>query len=526
MPMPKYSFVISDATRKELQQYYDDIKNKKKKPGLYFEQKLKQEKTFNQKEFEKLTIEQFLEFLVNTKAPANLKKPPTKIPEWNPEELSIKGAVGMVVPDLEIYSQDETYVNTQSQYLGNEDGDYDDAGAAISQIKPSFRGSLLFLPNIEFVADKSGIQDENQDIDINKYYKVYERRLLPLLVHANYRVGLKGRNAFITLLNISASDWNFRDVAQAHEKYLQEILKEHADKLPHVKGIYLQKTVVFSEQKLEKFTCGKKGSHEIQLLVGKDKPQLLTPNEYGDEFANCDLFSIVHFNPLDWPGKTFLMNRRENDSDNKLLSTNCFQVLAGIPISQKTVGARPSSGCSWDYAFEQHPINFILVQNTEVVSLQDGGRSRLSLQESENKVISYLFKKCTEKSNTYEVKYDYFQRVINVLIVASKKQQENRNSLVDFTHELIKISEIKSEYEQEKKSFKKSKEFRPAIERFFVEVLLALTEPNDNDLNSLLNDWKCEAKTKNIKANNSPLLAFQINMQDEESDFIKVDFLI
>ena len=164
--MKTYKIILSKETINKVENYLNQIKINLAIVGDYLKKSLK---NFNSDE---LSEEILLDALINTKLPQIFAESSVigNGKDWNLTELSILGDIGVAV-NVEIY--DNGHHNSPKLY------------------KSAKNGTLLFIPGALLRNDrgyKPADWDEiivNDKISKERYYKLYERRLVPLFMYAN-----------------------------------------------------------------------------------------------------------------------------------------------------------------------------------------------------------------------------------------------------------------------------------------------------------------------------------------------------
>ena len=273
-------------------------------------------KELQSKNLSTLTYEKFLDILLQTKKPymcaeSHLKGDGS---DWNRYELQILGDISMSVP-VEIYNN----------------------GAHRNQTDHAspIQGTLLYVPGALLNGCASDLYEVGKRGKLNdtKLYELYERRLLPLLMQANTDAGNKGKKAFITVPGLGcgyfAGDKFKGKLEEKLQKSLRRIIYQHGDKLKNIQAIY------YDPHKTSNHIDGEltlKGINFITKSLTKGgKPQLCDPKEYGPEYQNCELYSMVAWDHISWPGNDFWEeNNRVTDDGVKAASTDSNRQITGV----------------------------------------------------------------------------------------------------------------------------------------------------------------------------------------------------
>jgi hypothetical protein len=311
--MTPYKFLISRETQKKINLFLEKLRGGGK-PGQFLGNKLAVV------ELENITDEDLLEMLIQTKRPQIFAESAVSGDgsDWTLEELSILGDVSAAVP-VTVYDNG-LHQSPEVHLL-------------------SFQATLLFTPGALLIngmghttADwEDVIRDD--DIDVDGFYRLYERRLLPTFLYANQMSIQKNRTAFITVPGIGCGQFagTFRGWMGAYLKAaLVRILEEHGADLDHIKALYYDPYKECRNERQE--------VNGIQFFVrpltrgNVHKPQLCTPSHYeenGDDFSGCDLFSIVAWDHVSWPGNDFFVGSRGTDDGVKAAATDSMRALTG-----------------------------------------------------------------------------------------------------------------------------------------------------------------------------------------------------
>jgi hypothetical protein len=121
------------------------------------------------------------------------------------------------------------------------------------------------------------------------------------------------------------------EVGAVLTKVLSTILFENIDQLKSVAAVYFDP--------YNECDNDRKQIEHLSLLVrplvkgNESKPQLCTPAQYEDvdgEFAECELFSVVAWDHVSWPGNDFYGGARMTDDGVKAAATNSMAAMTGV----------------------------------------------------------------------------------------------------------------------------------------------------------------------------------------------------
>jgi hypothetical protein len=323
--MERYNIIFSKSTQKKIEKYYKQILIKPQITGEYLKNQLE---IFYKKDLEnidladaKMSIDIFLEKLINTKLPQIFAESSVAGDgtDWTFQELSILGDIGISVK-VDVFDDGTHYIPKIHS-------------------KP-FKGNLLFIPGallkngygnkpadwIELVTKKS--------IQKQAYFKLYERRLLPMLLFANQQSKNNKSKAVITIPGLGCGQFAGPFVGQLGSllnEALKFILNKHKSKLSEIILVYYDP---YAECQNETVNFGHISYLVRPLLFGnKDKPQLCNPEKYFEKFLNnvkLELFSFVAWDHVSWPGNDFYIDSRATDDGVKAAATDSMYAMTGI----------------------------------------------------------------------------------------------------------------------------------------------------------------------------------------------------
>jgi hypothetical protein len=206
--------------------------------------------------------------------------------------------------------------------------------------KNPFKATLLFVPGALLRSGRDNIPADweevttNGQINLETYYQLYERRLLPSFLYANEIAKQKGKMAFVTLPGLGCGQFagKFRgQLGNELKNTLKKFLENYGSTLSNVKAVYYDP---YQECENERYEM-----NGISFLVrpltkgNENKSQLCRPKQYeeeGDNFADCELYSFVAWDHISWPGNDFYVGSRATDDGVKAAATNVMAVMTGI----------------------------------------------------------------------------------------------------------------------------------------------------------------------------------------------------
>ena len=324
-----YNFHLSQAGLNQAIAYLDDLRSEQTRPGQRLETALAGIEPST------LSIENVLETLINTKPPLIFAESAVfgDGRDWTQQELHILGDIG-VSANVTVF----------------DDGRHVDPHV---HAEP-FEATLLFVPGAllrnDRNCDPTDLEEVAPDgsIELESLTMLYERRLLPLLVHAN-RLAETSGGGVVTLPGIGCGQFAGRFQGQMGE-YLKQalcvILERHAHKLPFLRLVYFDP---YNECKNETF-CFDHLLLRVRPLL-RNHPQisqlsrLSSLEEQGDDFGHCRSFSFVAWDHVSWPGNDYYGGSRTTDDGVKAAATDVMRNMTGIagtydPLSNRYLPPR------------------------------------------------------------------------------------------------------------------------------------------------------------------------------------------
>ena len=242
--------------------------------------------------------------------------------DWTQEELRLLGDVAIAVP-VTVYDD------------GRHVGPRVHAAA--------FGATLLFVPGALLrsgggsapAADRAEVV-RNRRIDPERYTELYERRLLPALRYASSTAEAAGRRALVTIPGLGCGQFAgpFHGMLGPHLRdAIASILRRHAESLTGIRAVWFDP---YSECDNEEVQVGHLKLYVRPLLRNKPGlPQLSRSDAFaraaGDPaLAECDLYSVVAWDHVSWPGNDFFAGARSTDDGVKAAATDSMFALTGF----------------------------------------------------------------------------------------------------------------------------------------------------------------------------------------------------
>lgn len=313
--MTRYRVLAHGKTYEKAHAYLRDLLTDSSSAGSYLQQGMEG------MVIDELSVDEFIELIVRTKKPTIFAESSVNGNglDWNQTELSILGDISIAVPVMV----------------------YDNGLHVRPKVHECpFAATLLYTPGALLRSGGNSTPadwDElvaNDQIIYDAYYSLYERRLLPPILHANSVAAFRNKSAIITVPGLGCGQFAgifHGTLGPLMKQVLVDLLDRHRRRFTHIKAIYFDP---YRECTNERFDFD-----GVSLLVrpltqgNEDRPQLCEPREYEEEddnFSDCELFSIVAWDHVSWPGNDFYIGSRTTDDGVKAAATSSMAVITGI----------------------------------------------------------------------------------------------------------------------------------------------------------------------------------------------------
>ncbi len=281
--------------------------------------------------------------------------------DWTAEELSILGDISCVVPVTV----------------------YDDGHHTHPEVHdPPFPAHLLFVPGAllrnGFGRTTPDMQEvaPNRRLDPEAYYRLYERRLVPVFSEVHRLAGNMGVRAVVTVPGLGCGRFAgpFEGKLGAlFGEVLHRLLVEHAEKWPSIRLVHYDP---YREGESRSWRINRNLTYRIRPLTKRrGLPQLSRVaafDEGGDELAGCRLFSLVAWDHVSWPGNDFYSGGRATDDGVKAAATDTLYRMTGVrgryhPLQHAYLP--PEGFSTWRSVVESRGITLHTVGNIVVHSV-------------------------------------------------------------------------------------------------------------------------------------------------------------
>ena len=326
------------------------------KAGEYLQRQLRN------KDIQQLSNTEFIELLVRTKRSCIFAELAIhgNGQDWNQAELSILGDISIATP-VTIYDNGR---HRQPQ---------------VHEVP--FMATLIFTPGALLrngwnLTPADWIEvTRDEEIDVEGYYQLYERRLLPAFIYIDRIAESKQKQAFITIPGLGCGQFagKFREtLGEKLKNVIARFLETYGQNFPHIKAVYYDPYSECDNHRIE--------IHGISFLVRPlnsgniSKPQLCKPEHYAEvlgEFDDCELFSFVAWDHVSWAGNDFYRGARSTDDGVKAAATNSMAVMTGIegkynPAIQQYLP--PTEYADWDEVVKSNKIQLEVEHNLLILS--------------------------------------------------------------------------------------------------------------------------------------------------------------
>lgn len=364
---PRYRILLHRRSQVRLADYAARLESGDSKPGDRLARELEvATRTSDDKESQRadrkpLSTELLLSALLNSKRPRIFAESEVSGDgrDWTAEELSILGDIGIAVP-VTIYDNGRHH--------------------APELHDPPISGTLLFIPGALLRARSGAVPADWKEVvksgavNLGHYTALYERRLLPLLKYAANRSRAAGRQAFVTVPGLGCGQFagHFRgQMGSFLREALRVILTRHAAELEGLRAVWFDP---YSECENERHEIGRI-SYLVRPLKRNrpDRPQLCHPTAYqepGDDYSSCDLYSMVAWDHVSWPGNDFYAGARATDDGVKAAATDSMYALTGFLGTYDRTSYRylpPADLGTWEQVVASNGLRIDSLNNVVVV---------------------------------------------------------------------------------------------------------------------------------------------------------------
>jgi len=308
-----------------------------------------------------LSDEAFLQHLLNTKSPCRDEQGEVHGDgrDWNSTELALLADLGLAVP---------------VQF-------FDDGRLDLPQVhQQPLAGTLIFTAGVVLGSREGGAAADwaavthNGRIEVTAYQALYERRLVPLLLHINADARSHGQKALVTLPGLGGGPLAGPFQGKMGTRFKDTLLALLGKLAPHLSAIQAIYYDPSDEGGNERHDFGGVSLRVRPLNQGNGtKPQLCPPEIYaekGEDLEACRLYSLAAWEPTCWPGDSFWGGARASDEGAKAAATDVLRALTGIEGQydpQRHAYQPPPPYRTWEQLARNQPVSLRIGDNLQIL---------------------------------------------------------------------------------------------------------------------------------------------------------------
>ena len=272
-------------------------------------------------DFNKLSNDDLLKSLLKTKKPRIYAEREVlgNGHDWNIEELKILGNICAAF-----------------QVIVYDDGKHENPKIYKKPINFTYvfvPGALLrndLHSNNNFAVDRD-LLSEDRKINFDKFFKYYSDKLYPVLSYINKKSLNKNKKAFISIPGLGCGQFaaEFKGkLGNNLKECIVGILQNYGDEFSNIHTVHFDP---YNECKNESLNVNGINLNIKPLLLGEGHPQLSIKNfsHIKNYENNLDLFTIVAWDHVSWPGNDFYENYRTTDDGVKSAASNLMSIITG-----------------------------------------------------------------------------------------------------------------------------------------------------------------------------------------------------
>jgi hypothetical protein len=268
-----------------------------------------------------LDADRMIELLLRTKLPQIFAESAVAADgsDWNATELGLLGDVS-IATEVDVF----------------DDGRHQ--GPALHN--PPFRGTLVFTCGALLAGGAGGGMPDLAEVaprgvvDQAAYDALYARRLRPVFAFIQAQATSRGRRAVVTVPGLGCGQFagRFRGtLGPALQTALERLLHDIAPEIERIA------TVVYDpyDECADHATTFAATRFRVRPLrrSANPHPQLCRPADYaedGEDAGDCDLYSLVAWDQVSWPGNDFYAGARATDDGVKAAATSSMLAITGV----------------------------------------------------------------------------------------------------------------------------------------------------------------------------------------------------
>jgi hypothetical protein len=165
--------------------------------------------------------------------------------------------------------------------------------------------------------------------------RLYERRLQPVFGYIQARAADRQRQALVTVPGLGCGQFAgpfLGRMGPVMQQALEHVLTGMNGSISRIRAVVFDP---YNECQDVATTIGATRFRVRPLLRSRHpNPQLCWPEQYvegGDDFSDCDLYSLVAWDQVSWPGNDFYASARATDDGVKAAATSSMLAMTGIP---------------------------------------------------------------------------------------------------------------------------------------------------------------------------------------------------
>lgn len=339
----EYRFLVCNSTFDLAKDYLNKLIAGGVKPGYFLSCELAGV------DLQSLEIDRFLDLLINTKKPQIFAEKSVLGDggDWNHDEMTILGNVMISVP-VKAYDNGIHY-NPQVHRVPIDSTLIFVPGALFES------GTSTLPADFEYVCHKGFVYD--------RYLALYRKRLIPVFKYINEAAARNKKKAFITIPGIGCGHFAGpykHQLEDYFEQIIYDILHELSPALNCIDTIYYDPFRRSANKDL-KVDNIKVFTRPLMLQKSYDKGQLSKPSDLigGSDVDDYDLYSLVAWDHVSWPGNDFFIGNRETDDGVKSAATNCMYKLTGIEGTYRVAHNKyqpPEKFATWKQVIDYHKL--------------------------------------------------------------------------------------------------------------------------------------------------------------------------
>ena len=163
------------------------------------------------------------------------------------------------------------------------------------------------------------------------YYRLYERRLLPVFDYIN-ETATQELPALVTVPGIGCGQFSgvfIGTISRVFKNMLRRLITDYGARWPNIAALYFDpyQELEYDCEYIQGITFITQAFTRAGALA---RAQLSHPASFVQNFSYCQLFSLVAWDPVSWPGNDFYLCLRQTDDGVKAAATDAMRVFTGV----------------------------------------------------------------------------------------------------------------------------------------------------------------------------------------------------